>query len=88
MTLLEKWEIQDYEDDIMDYLNRGKKVFIESGCLNDTILSFSISNILNEREVIFTTTACVFPEHINFMGQPLSSVYTEDFKGNLFVHVS
>lgn len=87
MTLGKRWEIEGIEDVIIDYLNKNKKVYIEDGCLNDKILSYSVNNESKEREVIFTTSACVFPEQINLMGT-YSSIDTEEFEGSLFVHVS
>lgn len=87
MTNYERWKIEDTENEIMEYLNSGKKVFIENGCLNDNIVSFSVNNQFAEREVIFITSACVFPLYINFM-ESYSNIDTEDYKGNLFVKVS
>ena len=87
MTCWERWNVENIEDEIMEYLNNGKKVFIENGCLNDNIVSYSINDQLKEREVTFTTSACVFPECINLMGS-YSNIDTEDYKGNLFVNVS
>ena len=87
MTLSEKWRIEDIEDEIISYLDRGKKVFIESGCLNDNITSYSVNKEFKEREVIFTTSACVFSQQINLM-ENFDCIDTEDYEGSLFVKVS
>lgn len=93
MTFLEKWRIEDIENEIMEYLDTGKKVYIESGCLNDAIIDYSVRTYktyawqeYEEKEVTFTTSACVFPLHLNLKGY--SSVDSEDFNGHLFVKVS
>lgn len=62
MKLFEKWKIQDIEDEIISYLDNKKEVFIENGCLNDEIISYQINNYFGDREVIFTTSNCVFPK--------------------------
>lgn len=87
MTLEKRWKIEGIEDVIIDYLNRNKKVYIESGSANDRILSYDINNSFKERTVSFTTSAAIFPERINLMGT-YSSIDTEEFEGSLFVHVS
>lgn len=87
MTILERWRTEDVENEIISYLDSGKKVYIENGCLNDNIISYSINKEFKEREVIFTTSACVFDKQINFMGSGWN-INTEDYKGNLFVKVS
>ena len=87
MTLSEKWEIENHEKDIMEYLDNDKKVYIEDGCLNDEIVSYSIVDKYKEKEIAFITSACVFPKEINFMDQGFEIIKTEDFKGDLFVYV-
>lgn len=87
MTLSEKWRIEDIENEIISYLDRGKKVIIESGSLNDNIISYCVNKEFKEREVIFTTSACVFPQQINLMGN-FDCIDTEDYEGSLFVKVS
>lgn len=87
MTILEIWNIERIENEIMEYLDNGKKVYIEDGCLNDEIISYSVNEELINREVIFTTSACVFPLNIEFMGCGFFNIDTEDYKGNLFVKV-
>ena len=87
MTLSEKWEIESYEKDIIEYLQNGKNVYIEDGCLNDEIVSYSITDAYKENEIVFTTSACVFPKEINFKDLGFEIVGTEDFKGSLFVYV-
>ena len=86
MTISERWRIEDIENEIISYLTSGKKVFIESGCLNDNIISYSINKELKEREVTFTTSACVFSKQINLMGN-YSNIDIEEYEGNLFVKV-
>lgn len=87
MTGWERWKVEIIENEIIEYLDNGKKVFIENGCLNDNIISYSVNNQFSEREVTFTTSACVFPLYVNLMGSYFN-IDTEDFKGNLFVKVS
>ena len=49
--------------------------------------TITVNEELINREVIFTTSACVFPLNIEFMGCGFSNIDTEDYKGNLFVKV-
>jgi hypothetical protein len=86
----EIWRLQDFEKEIIEYLDKGKKAFIENGCLNDEIISYSQSNQYDfnrhyDDEFIFTTTASVFSREIRLASY--SEVETEEFNGNLFVHV-
>lgn len=87
MTIFEKWKIEKIENEIIAYLDSGEKVIIESGCLNDNIISYSMNKKFNERIVVFTTSACVFPQQINLM-ENYSNIDTEDYEGALFVKVS
>lgn len=87
------WIVEYIEDDIIKYLNSGKKVFIENGSLNDQIISYSVKFLKNylwqeyeERKVIFTTSACVFPLYIDLINY--SDIDTEEFEGNLFIKIS
>ena len=83
------YEIQSIENDIMAFLNKGKtdkSVIIESGALNDVITGFEVSgNDITDREVIFTTTASVFPEKMNL--QDYEGVELKKYNGSLFVSV-
>lgn len=88
MTLSEEWYIEDIENEIIEYLNNKKKVFIESGSVNDMIVSYAVSTPFSKRQVIFTTSNCVFPLHINFKDQFFDSVYTKELEGNLFIEIS
>lgn len=87
MTIYEKCRIEDIENEIISHLDRGKKVFIENGCLNDNVISYSVNKVCIERTVIFTTSACAFPQQINLMGS-YSNIDTEEYKGNLVIKVS
>ena len=87
-----RFDIKYIEKEIIDRLDKGEKVYIESGALNDCITSYSIRKYktyswqeYEENEITFTTTACVFPEHITL--SDWDNVDTEEFYGNLFVHV-
>ena len=83
------YEVQSIENEIMAFLNKRpteKSVIIESGAVNDVITGFEVSgDNITEREVIFTTTACVFPEKINL--QDYEGVELEKYNGSLFVSV-
>ena len=78
--------IPSIEDEIIRYLDDGKHVYIENGCLVDQILSYSIKGKSIDREVIFTTSASVFFPTIR-MGT-YSYIDTEEYKGVLYVSVS
>ena len=87
-----KYEIETIEKEIIERLDKGEIVNLESGCLNDCITAYSIRKYKTYRwqeyedeEITFTTTACVFPEHIRL--SDWDNVDTEEFKNNLFVHV-
>ena len=80
------------EKDIIDYLDQGKKVFIENGCLNDSIIGYEIKTHktyswqeYEEKEYVFTTSASVFPETIKL--SDYEDYDCEVFQGNLFVSV-
>ena len=80
------------EEEIIERLNKKENVYIESGAANDVITSYSIRKYkthswqdYEEEEVTFTTTACIFPQKINL--SYWENVDTEEFKGELFIHV-
>lgn len=84
--------IEYIEKEIINRIDNNKKVYIESGAANDSIISYSIRKYKNhvweqyeEREVTFTTSACIFPENIKL--SDYDNVDTEEFNGNLFVKV-
>ena len=63
--------VEGIENDIIDRLNKKERVYIESGSATDRIMSYSIRKSkmglrqqYEEREVMFTTSACIFPEKI------------------------
>lgn len=89
---MRKYDIECIENEIILRLDNGEKVYIESGAANDAIISYSIEKYkihswqdYEEREITFTTTACIFPEKINLSN--FDNVDTEEFEGKLFVHV-
>lgn len=89
MTLAERIQLEDGENEIILKLDEGKKVYIESGAAVDRIISYSIRKFktypCEEREVTFTTSACIFPKSLRL--ENYDNVDTEEFNGNLFVHV-
>ena len=93
--------IQGIEDDVMNILNnpttrdsKGKlvirKVYIDSGALNDEVVSYEYKLYktprLSERKVTLLTTHSVFPAEVDL--HDYDHVDTEEFNGNLFIHVS
>ena len=78
------FEIEGIEKEIMQWLDDGKNVCIESGAANDAILSYTVD--ADNGEVEFTTSACIFPKKIIF---PYAgwSVDTEIYNDCLFVKV-
>lgn len=89
---MKRFDVEYIEKEIIKRLDKGEKVYIESGALNDCITSYSIRKYktyswqgYEEKEITFTTTACVFPEHIILSN--FDNVDTEEFEGKLFVHV-
>lgn len=87
-----RFDIEYIEKEIIKRLDRGEKVYIESGALNDCITSYSIRKYktyswqaYEKKEITFTTTACVFPKEI--MLSNWDNVDAEEFNGQLFVHV-
>lgn len=84
--------IECIEDEIIEYLDNNREVFIESGAANDTIYSYSIRKYktyswqeYEEKEITFITSACIFPREIKLTDY--ENAETEEFKGNLFVKV-
>lgn len=89
---MNKYDIEYIENEIISQLDKGEEVYIESGAANDVITSYSIRKYktfswqdYEEREITFTTTACIFPEKINL--SDWDNVDTEEFEGKIFVHV-
>lgn len=84
--------VQGIEDDVIKSLRTGKpykKIFIESGAANDEIIDYdlSIRESVNKRsrECRLRTTAAIFPGYINL--SDYDDVETEEFQGNLFIHI-
>lgn len=78
--------------EIQQYLNAGKKVYIESGAAVDRVLSIETLEHKThawqehtDKEYMLHTTACIFPESMQL--ENYEHVDTEEFGGNLFVHV-
>lgn len=75
----------------MDYLDRGKKVYIESGALNDVITSYTVNQGYDNGwtkdydEVLFTSDEGYFGKPIDLT--QFSEVDCEEFDGNLFIQV-
>lgn len=90
--IMTKYDIETIEKEIIERLDQGEQVYLESGCLNDCITAYSVKKFkkyswqeYEDKEITFTTTACVFPEHIRL--SDWDNVDTEEFKDKLFVHV-
>lgn len=80
------------EQEIIERLDKGEKIYIESGALNDCIIGYSVRTYkkyawqdYEEREITFTTTACVFPEKMQL--SDWDNVDSDEFNGELFVQV-
>ena len=87
-----QYEIEWIEREIIEHLDKGEKVFIESGAANDEITAYSIRKYkthswqsYEEKEITFTTTACIFPKEI--MLSNWDNVDIEEFEGKLFIHL-
>lgn len=80
-----KYDIETIEEEIIERLDKGEQVYLESGCLNDCIIAYSVKKLCEDKEITFTTTACVFPKYIRL--SDWDNVDTEEFKAELFVHV-
>lgn len=89
--MMSKYELECIENEIIAQLDRGGKVIIKSGAANDSILSYVINVIQgnpfagNEKNVVFTTSACVFPEKIEL--EDFDHVETAEWNDCLFVKV-
>ena len=76
----------------MDYLDRGKKVYIESGALNDVITAYTVNQGYDRGwtrdydEVLFTSEGGYFGNPIDLSA--FSYVDCEEFDGNLFIQVN
>ena len=77
-----KWDTVTYEREIIRRLDSGEKVYLESGAANDTITAYEIDAYTN---VVFTTTACIFPKRVDL--RDYDGIDTEEFNGELFVHI-
>lgn len=85
---MKNYLIEGIEAEIIKRLDDGEKVYIESGAANDEITAYSIKKYgvrYVEKEITFTTSACIFPEKIILSNY--DNVDTEYFNGKLFVHV-
>ena len=89
---MSQYEIEWIERDIIERLDKGETVFIESGAANDEITGYFVRKYktyswqtYEEKEITFTTTACIFPKEIALSNW--DNVDTEEFNGKLFVHV-
>ena len=89
--MMSKYELESIENEIIAQLDRGGEVIIESGAANDSILSYVVNVIQkkpyvgNEKKVVFTTSACVFPEKIEL--EDFDHVETNEWNDCLFVEV-
>lgn len=78
-------------EEIIKYLDEGKKVFIENGSLNDQILDYSISkgaSRLDYDTVLFYTTGATqyFGDTVDLT--TFDHVYCDEYKDCLCVEVS
>lgn len=87
-----RWDLEGTVSEIRQYLDAGKKVYIESGAANDRILSVETQEYKThdwqeymDKEYVLHTSACIFPEVMRL--EDCEHVDTEEFGGNLFVHV-
>lgn len=95
---MDKLRIEAIENDILEAFKHNrlcwgekpKEIIIESGAANDMIIDYELviheTNTHRKKEVFFTTTASIFPRHIQL--SDFDSVDLEVFNGNLFVHVN
>lgn len=68
-----KFSIQLIEDEIIEHLKEGKKVFIEHTSANDIIINYIFDTtetlkywgVSRERTVTFITSNAIFPLHVN-----------------------
>lgn len=71
-----------YEREIIRRLNNDENVYLESSTVKDIITAYEKDTYGN---VIFTTTACIFPKRIDL--REYDGIDTEEFGGELFVHI-
>lgn len=85
---MSEWELEYIEKEIMRWLDDGKKVYIENGAANDSIVSYTVEEvgIVKNNEVHFTTSACIFPKDLVLSAMDCN-VDTEEFNGCLFVKI-
>lgn len=90
-TFLPLGEVYNIIKYAMDYLDQGKKVYIESGALNDLITGYVINPGADRGwtrdydEVLFTSDGGYFGNPIDLT--QYSEVDCEEFDGNLFIQV-
>lgn len=89
---MEKYIKESIENEIISRLDNREKVYIESGAAVDIIISYSVRKYkthewqkYQEREITFSTSACIFPNKINL--HDWDNIDTEEYEGKLFVHV-
>ena len=88
---MDDFTLNGIEKEIIQRLDNNETVYIESAASNDVINSYSIQKFkrgwseYEEKEITFTTTACIFPKEIKL--SYYDNVDTEEFNGELFVHV-
>lgn len=88
---MDDFTLNGIEKEIIQRLDNNETVYIDSGAANDVITSYSIQKFkrgwseYEEKEITFTTTACIFPKEIKL--SYYDNVDTEEFNGELFVHV-
>ena len=82
------------EDDIIEWLLSGKAVIVQDGCLNDQIIGYTVEQDSyrtcygerKKRVVTFITTACKFPERINF-DEEITYENVEYFGNSMFINM-
>ena len=89
-----QYEIEWIERDIIERLNKGEKVFIESGAANDEITAYSIRKYkthswqsYEEKEITFTTTACIFPEKILAPHELIQIGFQDEYTSMSYLHI-
>lgn len=86
MTFWKLWEIELTEKEAMKAIDENKKVFIEDGCLNDSVYSYKIDDTdPDEKRIAFITSNCVFPKEICL--QDFENVDCSWFEDSLFIQV-
>ncbi len=89
---MKNWRIESIEEEIISFLDKKKKVYIESGAAVDRILSYDVTEYkkyswedYSEKETSFTTTNCIFPKVLQLTD--FSEVDCSYFKDAFFVTV-